>query len=304
MINRILSFHPLIEFFVRLIYLKFPLLNKLNMGRFIYKNSKYFDFDELFVRLDSMGVEKDAILIVHSSYDNLKNCLLEPNQIIDKLKDYISPNGTLAMNATRKFKRDNNGFLIYDTKKSRVNSGVIPAFFLKSLNVEVSSFPINSMVAYGRKAKEIVKNNLDCSNSSSCGDTSSWKFCLDNGAWVLGMGIDLTHSLTIIHVLEESNHDSWPIKDWFESKKFKIITNGISKEVEVMDRREVWGKLHFAERTLAKDLMKKGIIKVFYLGETRFELLNSKELYHFLKSKNKNAYPYFFINRKYFKSHN
>ena len=44
------------------------------------------------------------------------------------------------------------------------------------------------------------------------------------------------------------------------------------------------------------------IIKVFYLNGTRFELLNSKNLHEFLNKKKKIGYPYFFINKKYFKN--
>jgi aminoglycoside 3-N-acetyltransferase len=302
MFNKLLSIHPFIEYFVRFINLKFTLLSTLNKKRFKKISSKKFYFDDLFTHLDSLGVDRNGILITHSSYENIKNCGLTPNQIIQKLLNYISPNGTLAMNATRNFRMDNDSFYTYDVYKSRVSSGVIPAMFLKFKDIEVSRFPINSIVAFGRQAKDMIKNNIENDFLSSCGDKSSWKYCMDNGAWILGLGIDLTHSLTIIHVLEESNHHLWPINEWFEVKNFKIIDNNPLKEIKIFDRKKIWGSLHFAERTLAKDLVENDIIKVFYLNGTRFELLNSKDLYEFLNKKNKKGYPYFFINKKYFKN--
>ena len=156
------------------------------------------------------------------------------------------------------------------------------------------------MVAFGRQAKNMMEGNLHCDYLSSCGDFSSWKYCSDNEAWVLGMGIDLTHSLTIIHVNEESNHYLWPIKDWFEEKKVLVTENGISSRYIIYDRKMVYGKLHFAERTLAKDLIANGILKVFYLNDVRFELLNSRYLIEFLRQKKLKAYPYFYTQKKMF----
>lgn len=303
MLNKILSLHPLIEFIVRYINLKFNFSKKLNKNRFKKINKECFHFDDLLIQLDKYGVDRNGILVTHSSFDNIKNCNLSPNQIISKLIDYISPNGTLVMNATRKFKIDEEGYFIYDVLKSKVTSGVLPAFFLKYKGVEISKFPINSAIAFGRQAKEIIENNIDGYNLSSCGEKSSWKFCMDNNAWILGLGIDLTHSLTMIHVMEETNHNLWPIESWFEEKKFKIIENNVIKKINILDRKEIWGKLHFAERTLAKDLVKNDILKVFFLNGTRFELLNSNNLYKFLLFKKTNTYPYFYIKKKCFKSY-
>jgi len=237
---------------------------------------------------------------VHSSYENISSCGLSPKAILDKLIDFICEGGTLAMNSSRLLKLDVNGFYTYDTLNSRVISGVLPAVFLKYPGVSISRFPVNPMVAFGRQAKNMMEGNLCRNYLSSCSDLSSWKYCADNDAWVLGMGIDLIHSLTIVHVNEESNHNLWPVKDWFEEKTVKVIDNGKVSSHIIQDRKTIFGKLHFAERTLAKDLIANGILKIFYLNDVRFELLNSRFLLEFLRQRKSKAYPYFFIPKFYF----
>lgn len=301
MLNRILGVHPIIEYLVRAVAFRSNYLMKFNSIRFQKNSGLSFNFDDIFPNLIHYGVTKKDILIVHSSYENISSCGLSPRLILDKLIDFICEGGTLAMNSSRRLKSDGNGVYTYDTMNSRVISGVLPAVFLKHPGVSISRFPINPMVALGRQAKNMMEGNLCQDYLSSCGDLSSWKFCADNDAWVLGMGIDLIHSLTIVHVNEESNHSMWPVRNWFEEKKVEVIDNGKVSSHIVLDRKMIFGKLHFAERTLAKDLVANGILKVFYLNDVRFELVNSRSLLEFLRQRKTKAYPYFFIPKKFFR---
>ena len=59
------------------------------------------------------------------------------------------------------------------------------------------------MAALGPLAEQIIKNNLDGYEPLPCGVNSSWKFCADNNAKILALGVDMAHSLTMIHVAEE-----------------------------------------------------------------------------------------------------
>ena len=296
MINRLLSIHPLIEFVVRFLFMYLGIFKNFSYNRSKVNHSLSFNFDDLFPELLKHGFNRDGILIVHSSYENISSCGLTPNEIIKKFIDFLGDRGTLAMNSSRRLKKNNDDVYIYDTSKSRVISGVLPALFLKFPGVCISKFPINPMIARGRQSREMMEGNLS-DYSTSCGELSSWKFCSDNGAWILGMGIDLTHSLTIVHVNEESNKP-WPNNDWYDAKKVMVIDNGIFHFHTILDRKELFGKLYFSERTLAKDLLNCGILRVFFLNGVRFELLNSRELANFLKETRSTTYPYFFVPKR------
>ena len=63
--------------------------------------------------------------------------------------------------------------------------------------------------ALKNEEKKIISENINSNDvNSSCGPNSGWKYCAENNAIVVGLGIDLVHSLTIMHVAEE-NHDNW-----------------------------------------------------------------------------------------------
>ena len=116
------------------------------------------------------------------------------------------------------------------------------------------------MVSIGKLASNMMENNIQTDNLSSCGPNSSWNFCFENNADIIGIGIDLVHSLTMIHVAEETIN--WPIKNWYIDRSFKIIDNEKIVYLKIKDRNPKWGKKHFAERTLYKDLINNNILKI------------------------------------------
>jgi aminoglycoside 3-N-acetyltransferase len=299
LLNDLLSSSPYLEVLVRHIYWRGLFFRKYSKKRFSQISNTFYDINKLFNFLGDSGIQKGQILILHSSYDSLKNTKLTPNQIINKFVDFLGPDGTLAMNAGRTLgNKDEHGFISYDLNNSRVWTGVLPAFLVKYKNAVISKFPINSMVAIGPHSNEMMKNNIAGKFPTSCGPNSSWKYCLDNNAWIVGIGIDLTHSLTMIHVAEECA-ENWPIKDWYDSQSYRIIDSQIVGEVTIKFRKEKWGKLHFAERTLYRDLLKNDILKKITIDGLNVELINSKSLIEFLKNKNKNGYPYFFAGSRF-----
>ena len=302
--NKVLSLSPYIEIFVRNLYWKnSKLISKLVKKSNISKEEdKIQDFTKVLDYLNREGIGKGNLMVLHSSYEALDNTKLSPKQLIDELLMFIGDEGTLAMNSARKFKEENpneyltqkfeNTIVNYDLKKSKVWTGALPLFFLRNKNVQISKFPINPMIAVGNLAKEMMVNNLN-GDLKACGKGSSWEFCVDNNAVIVGLGIDLTHSLTIMHVAEDAN-PNWPIKDWYGKRKYNVIDeSNESHLIEVLERNPKWGALHFAERTLCKDLISNNILKVFNIDGLDIEYLYAKDLINFLNSKNSKGYPYF-----------
>ena len=258
------------------------------------KEINSFDINDIFNTLSKYNIHKGSLIILHSSYDILSKTGLSPKEIINRFISYLGEDGTLAMNAARIIKKDKiENVEVYDLQNSRVWTGVLPAIMIKDPRSYISKFPINSMVAIGKQASNMMENNIKTDNLSSCGPNSSWNFCFENNADIIGIGIDLVHSLTMIHVAEETMN--WPIKNWYIDRTFKIIDNEKIVYLKIKDRNPKWGKKHFAERTLYKDLINNNILKIINNNGIEIQIINSIQLIDFLNRKNKKGYPYFFF---------
>lgn len=306
--RKILALSPHIEMIVRRLYWSnVSWLSKRvsNKNKLVSVNTN-LNYKKIADFLIEQGATPGRLLLVHSSYAPFKGRGKTANGIIDFLLEIIGSNGTLAMPAMPKFDNATNSidYLTQDTSnqvytynvhKSGIKTGVLPLMLHKREGSVRSLHPINTMVAYGAKAKELMQNNLSGESPLACGLNSSWKKCMDNDALIIGLGIDLTHSLTSIHVAEDCNENSWPVKNWYIYKNFEIVHGDEKINLRLRERAPKWGALHFAERTLAKDLINAGLLKSTIIDGVVIETINAKDLYEFLNSRNSRGYPYFWI---------
>lgn len=273
------------------------------------KQKRACDFAKLLEYLRENIASESGLLVVHSSYDALEGTGMSPEEIIQKLVDFVGNTGTLAMPVIRKYKGEpkyeeilkadtDDLICTYNVNKTRVTSGFLPYALMKREGSITSRFPLNPMTATGPLAKDMMEHNLYGDCPSPHGPNSSWKFCLDHDAVIIGLGIDLTHHITMLHVGEEAFE--WPIPDekWYRKRKFRIIDGGFEVEKTVHERKPKWGMLHIAEKTLANDLRKSGILKEQLIDGVNVSVLYSADLMHFLKKKRIKypTYPYFLCN--------
>lgn len=256
--------------------------------------------------LSDSGAQNGGLMLVHSSFASLKGRGKSADEVVDFLLEIVGPNGTLAMPAMPKFRNavktedylqpnDSDTIYEYDVQKSKIKTGVLPLMLHKRSASRRSRHPINTMVALGPLADFLFEGNLDGKSPLACGAQSSWKRCVDNDALIVGLGTDLTHSLTAIHVAEDVKDQNWPVKNWYIEKKFKI-TDGDYTELRVLrERAPRWGALHFAERTLCRDLMLEGILRSIEIDGVLVETLKAKQLINYLNERNQNGYPYYGI---------
>lgn len=300
---------PRIEVFLRQLYWKnVDRLGKFNphKGNKTDKSSQNnkVDFDEVIKYLQDNGVGNGSILIVHSSYEALMSTGLQPQDIINRLLDLVGEDGTLAMPAIRKFKglpkmRTDEDELeqeyIYNTRTTKLSSGVLPCCMLMREDSEISRFPLNPLVAIGKNAKEMMIHNIDGNLPSPHGKDSAWKYCHDHQAIVIGLGVTLEHYNTMIHVAEEAfGKWNWPSEKWFKKRRFLIEDGDFKQSIIVRDRKPSWGHLHFAEMNLWKDLTKEGIVKTTVFNNVLpLSIEKADRLVSFLRNKNRKGYPYF-----------
>lgn len=264
------------------------------------------DFEKILHYLNQNNVSEGDLLIVHSSFDALGGTRMSPEEIVEKLVDFIGETGTLAMPVIRKFKGEpkyedilktgtDDLVCTYNVNKTCVTSGFLPYALMKREGSITSRFPFNPMTATGPLAKGMMEHNLDGDFPSPHGPNSSWKFCLDHNAVIIGLGIDLTHHITMLHVGEEAFE--WPIpkEKWYRKRKFRIVDGDFEIEKTVHERKPKWGMLHIAEKTLANDLRNSNIFKEQMIDGVNVSVLRASDLMDFLKMKRiKNpTYPYF-----------
>lgn len=312
--NKIISISPYFEVILRKIYWQSSLLIKYkkklqNEKRKKSKSKNKVSFSEIINKMEEKGITKGDLIIVHSSMIGLKPCGVKPEEVINSLLDLIGSEGTLAMPTHPYFKENLTGkeyinkdlsnlVLNYYPDETFAWTGIIPNILLTYPKVIRSRHPINTLAALGPLSEKMMQNNISGYKPLPNGENSSWKFCADHNAKIIGLGIDLTHSLTMVHTAEDTEPEKWNRYDWYRERKFRIIDNGKSTRIVVRERRHS-AAVNFAERKLARDLLNKGILTKDNIGGVKLEIiLESKKLIEFLKSKNKNGYPYFMLKRR------
>lgn len=297
--NKLALMSPRMEVVLRKIYWSnYKLLNRFKPKSSLKPSTTVkIDFDRIIEHLRSQGIKEGSLLIVHSSYGAIKGAGLSPDAIIDKLLGLIGPTGTLAMPVIRRFDTEENDInakledieCVYDVKETPITTGVLPIRLHDREGSVTSRFPLNPMCAVGPLAKEMMADNLN--GKSPHDEHSAWKFCADHNAIILGIGIDLAHYLTMIHVAEEA-YPGWPIKDWYRSRNFIIKDGDFQTKKTVLERRPKWGMLHLADKLYTKDFKENGILIESTIESTRIGVIESQKLIQYLNGRKAEGYPY------------
>jgi aminoglycoside 3-N-acetyltransferase len=306
---RLLELSPYIEVIVRRIYWSSPRLveafaNKTRREQPArLSTTGTMDKIELFMR--NHGVCKGSLLVVHSSARALSSTGYSASGIIDRLISLIGSEGTLAMPAFPRYDGEPKGIdrmradvsdieLVYDVKRSVPWTGAIPFTLMRRQDAKRSHHPLNTMVAVGPMATEMMENNLAGDRPLPCGPNSAWKFCADHKAIVVALGVDMAHSLTMIHVAEDSYQQEWPVNEWYRERRFRVVDQGVGTRIVVRERHPKWA-MYFAERTLSKDLKKAGLLASTTIDGILVEVIAAEELIHFLNQRKSSAYPYYML---------
>lgn len=309
--NKIALFSPYCEIALRHLYWK----NVKWLGKFNPNKAhpvcecicESVDFQDVINYLKTQGIGEGSLLIVHSSMSQLECTGLTAEQIIDRLLELVGTSGTLAMPAIRKYKGAPKGGDIlktdlsnkvfkYNTRKTLVSSGLLPYTMVKRKDSKVSLHPLNPMVAIGPLAGAMMEHNIEGVNPSPHGPNSSWKFCYDHDAYVIGLGVDLNHYNTISHINEEAfGNWKWADNEWYRLRKFEVTDDaGKVREITVSERKPEWGMLRFAEINANKDRNDSGLITRKKIGSVVICVEKAKKYIDHLQQNNKQG-KYFYI---------
>ena len=305
----ILSISPWLEVMIKSFYWKSSFIYRLLSPKTRSRNHRLqkralnnLEFSRVTDALNKINAGHKGIIIVHSSMIALANTGLTPKEICCQLLNYIGPDGTLAMPAMPLYPEEPVGparmgnvickqRLVYDVRRTRIWTGAVPAALMNMPGAVRSRHPINTMVAVGIHAAKMMEHNIEGPLPMPCGPKSSWKYCADRDATIVCLGVDSSHSLTMIHVAEDSWSKDWPISNWYRKRMFHVKDGDFETDLNVMERHPQWS-MYYAERTLQKDLLNLGIIQVKEVGGIRIETCSSTRLIDYLISRRASAYPY------------
>lgn len=261
-------------------------------------------FDRVLDAIRNLGVGEGDILIVHSSYNALRPTGLSPERIVDGLRGLVGSSGTLAMPAIPIIRGEPQGdakfddaayekVFEYDPRSTRIATGALPKTLMGLPGATHSLHPGNSMTAIGPAADAMMRDNLAGEKLSACGPGSSWAYAYRNDAKIIAIGIDLVHSLTMIHVAEEAFADQWPIRDWYRERRFVIRDGQGARPVTIRERKHSWSQF-YAERAFSRDLYRNSIASTEVVDGLAIHGCSSRELVDFLLNHPRPAYPYVF----------
>ncbi|WP_218509427.1 AAC(3) family N-acetyltransferase [Variovorax sp. dw_308] len=306
---------PQLEVGVRVLYWKYPAVNSL-IKRVTRKSAKGavtaaclvdrekpITLPALSEAIREHGVARGDILIVHSSMQSLAPTGATPGEIIDLLLDVVGDDGTLVMPAIPKYREAPIGterisqdlsqsVWTYDVQRTPPWTGALPHKLMKRPGAVRSRFPLNTVVAFGQHARAMMAHELGTPDSTPCGPNSAWAYCAKHNAKILMLGVDLAHSLTMIHVAEDCQEDNWPIAGWYRSRQFLVKYQGSEMLVNVRERHPKWA-MYYGERKLNADLLHSGVARETRLESLPIISLESRALLRFLGDRRSRGYPYF-----------
>jgi aminoglycoside 3-N-acetyltransferase len=147
---------------------------------------------------DSLGLQRDMIVMVHSSLSRVGWTQGGPIAVIQALLEVLGPDGTLVMPAESPQLADPAGHDVFDPQITPTTMGAIPEAFRKHPGTVRSSHPLVSVCANGRRAQAIVAEHA----LEFCeGRGTPFEKLYDLDGWTLLLGVGFNRC-TALHYAE------------------------------------------------------------------------------------------------------
>lgn len=125
---------------------------KQSFEKIIYR--KKYTADDIIEILRKQGVKPGHPLVIHSAFGNLYNYQGTADELLDKLIEFLGPDGTLCLPAFPKDKY--NPINIFDVRNTPSAAGYLTELFRKRPGVKRSLNQLHSVCALGKDADKIV----------------------------------------------------------------------------------------------------------------------------------------------------
>lgn len=158
-----------------------------------------------------MGIRKGSVVFVHSSFDTL-NLGFTVFRLLEILLETVGPEGTLVFPAWHFTGRAEDYLakgLVFDVKRSPSVLGLLSEMARRHPAAIRSVHPINSIVAIGKHAQEIVGEHGN--SVYPCDEASPYYKIIKYNGVIAGLGVD-THFLSFVHCPEDVLKQQFPVK--------------------------------------------------------------------------------------------
>ncbi len=228
--------------------------------------------EDLLNELNNMGLTGNETIMIHSAFSSVKNIIGGANTFLECLKEYFKDGLLLLPSHTWGSIRNDNDIL----DKNEANScvGYLTNVAIKDKDFIRSNHPTHSVVAYGMKAKEYIKDD-DYATTPVSPNGSFGK--LKNNGYILFIGAPLSKN-TFVHSIEEE----FDVKDRFTDHIYTFYTKDNDKLLEFhMPRHYSTLNPHISDNyeKLLPVMLKKGIAKKVKILDSNSYLVNAKMLH-------------------------
>lgn len=256
----------------------FVTLRKLyrSIQKTIYKPLSEDDFHLILTK--RIGIQKGSVVFIHSSADTL-NINFSVFRLLEILLETVGPEGTLVFPAWHFTYRAEDYLrkeLVFDVKRSPSVLGLLSELARRHPAALRSIHPINSIVAIGKNAEEIVGEHGN--SIYPCDETSPYYKIMKYNGIIVGLGVD-TNFLSFVHCPEDVLKEQFPIKtrlDTIFEAKVKIQDGSIKIIKTLTAHPQI---KHRDINTFLKKYIDESICHNFSIKGNRFFYAKSKELF-------------------------
>ena len=188
---------------------------KQSLEKIIYR--KKYTADDIIDILRKQGVKPGRPLVIHSAFGNFYNYQGTADELLDKLIEFLGPDGTLCLPAFPKDKYNPNN--IFDVRNTPSAAGYLTKLFMNRPGVKRSLNQLHSVCALGKDADKIVgEHHL----SRICFDEHSPYYIIGQlGGYSVNLGLPDWFIGTGEHVCEALMFDKI---DYFKDKFAEPVT--------------------------------------------------------------------------------
>lgn len=220
--------------------------------------------------------------------------------LLGQWKHFAGSTGTLCMPTHPRYD-ENPGFmydkselvLTYDVRRTPSSVGLLSELFRRQPDCLRSLHPLSSVAARGPLAAQLLAANLNERRPLPHGIDSPYYRICEAGGTVVGIGLPLVKSMTILHVAEEVRDEDWPVKDFFYARRFRVIDeHGSPRDAIVRERRPEFVRSLILSQ-VRRDLRSAEILSEFSIGGVPCATADARGVLEFLADRQRvSTYPY------------
>ena len=229
--------------------------------------------------VEKLKITKEDTLLISSDITKLAYTSIKNKERFDTVKfiesfESVLKNGLILFPAYNyKLSKD----VIYNKNETVPEMGTLSLAAFNKTGYFRSIDPLHSFLIYGKNAKDIAEKEIN----STFGEDSIFDFLKVNNAKMLLIDIDLQHSFTFIHYVEQLQKVSYrrekTIHYKLKNEKGELIEKMINVSYKKPGYYNTLNKLELA-------FIKNNIMELTEINGSKFQLINLNRAYKFLKT--------------------